>query len=112
MASAHVSLTGVTKRFDRPGTGGVVHALGPVDLDLRVGEFFAVVGPATMPRPIVDKLNATINAVLETPEVQTRLATNGGIVLAPMPVAQFATLLRTDIAKWKRISQEAGINVQ
>jgi tripartite-type tricarboxylate transporter receptor subunit TctC len=74
--------------------------------------FFAVVGPATMPRPIIDRLNATINAVLETPEVQTRLATNGGIVLAPMPVAQFATLLRTDIAKWKRISQEAGIDVQ
>ncbi|MBL8697613.1 MAG: ABC transporter ATP-binding protein [Alphaproteobacteria bacterium] len=46
VASAHVSLTGVTKRFDRPGTGGVVHALGPVDLDLRVGEFFAVVGPS------------------------------------------------------------------
>ena len=44
-ADAHVSVRGATKQFDRPD-GGTVHALGPVDLDLRHGEFFAVVGPS------------------------------------------------------------------
>jgi NitT/TauT family transport system ATP-binding protein len=44
-ASAHVSLRGVTKVFPTAG-GGELHALGPVDLDLRKGEFFAVVGPS------------------------------------------------------------------
>ncbi|MBL8672406.1 MAG: ABC transporter ATP-binding protein [Alphaproteobacteria bacterium] len=43
---AHVTLRGVTKVFSRPGKGGEVHALGPLDLDLRSGEFFAVVGPS------------------------------------------------------------------
>jgi NitT/TauT family transport system ATP-binding protein len=42
----HVSLRGVTKVFRRPGAASEVHALGPVDLDLRKGEFFAVVGPS------------------------------------------------------------------
>jgi len=42
----HVTLKGVTKRFQRPGQEGEVHALGPVDLELRSGEFFAVVGPS------------------------------------------------------------------
>ncbi|WP_341988682.1 ABC transporter ATP-binding protein [Azorhizobium sp. AG788] len=45
MADHHARLTGVTRVFGpRNGTG--VHALGPVDLDLRRGEFFSVVGPS------------------------------------------------------------------
>jgi NitT/TauT family transport system ATP-binding protein len=46
VAELHVSLRGVTKVFRRAGAAGEVHALGPVDLDLRKGEFFAVVGPS------------------------------------------------------------------
>jgi len=42
----HASFSGVTRIY--PGAAGQqpVHALGPVDLDLRRGEFFAVVGPS------------------------------------------------------------------
>lgn len=42
----HARLSGVTRIF--PGAAGQqpVHALGPVDLELRKGEFFAVVGPS------------------------------------------------------------------
>lgn len=46
MTTAHVRLSNVTKVFRRAGSGSDVHALGPVDLDLRQGEFFAVVGPS------------------------------------------------------------------
>ena len=45
-ATAHVSLRGVTKVFPAAASGAGLHALGPVDLDLRKGEFFAVVGPS------------------------------------------------------------------
>jgi NitT/TauT family transport system ATP-binding protein len=42
----HARLCGVTRVY--PGAAGTqpAHALGPVDLDLRRGEFFAVVGPS------------------------------------------------------------------
>ena len=43
---AHVSLRGVTKVFPAATGGAGLHALGPVDLDLVKGEFFAVVGPS------------------------------------------------------------------
>jgi NitT/TauT family transport system ATP-binding protein len=46
VATAHVRLSNVTKVFRRQGSGSDVHALGPVDLELRQGEFFAVVGPS------------------------------------------------------------------
>ncbi len=46
-ASVHVALKGVDKVFERSGRpGDVVHAVGPLDLELRKGEFFAVVGPS------------------------------------------------------------------
>jgi NitT/TauT family transport system ATP-binding protein len=42
----HASLKGVTRIY--PGSAGQqpVHALGPIDLELRTGEFFGVVGPS------------------------------------------------------------------
>ncbi|MGK9232247.1 ABC transporter ATP-binding protein [Inquilinus limosus] len=43
---AQVSLRGVDKVFPRPGKAEPIHALGPIDLELRRGEFFSVVGPS------------------------------------------------------------------
>ena len=46
MSAAHVTLRGVTKVFPASGGGPGVHALGPIDLDIKQGEFFAIVGPS------------------------------------------------------------------
>jgi NitT/TauT family transport system ATP-binding protein len=43
---AHVSLREVTRVYPAGALGHAVHALGPIDLDLKKGEFFAVVGPS------------------------------------------------------------------
>ena len=40
-ATVSASLQGVTRIFN-----GKLHALGPIDLDLRQGEFFSIVGPS------------------------------------------------------------------
>jgi NitT/TauT family transport system ATP-binding protein len=46
-SAALVTLRGVTRVFPPITAGGRPdHALGPLDLDLRAGEFFAVVGPS------------------------------------------------------------------
>ncbi len=44
--AAHATVAAVTRVYPGAGTQPPVHALGPVDLDLRQGEFFAVVGPS------------------------------------------------------------------
>jgi NitT/TauT family transport system ATP-binding protein len=46
MPSAHVALRGISKHFPASAGGQAVHALGPIDLSIRQGEFFAVVGPS------------------------------------------------------------------
>ena len=40
----HLKATGVERRFARDG--GELHALGPVELALRRGEFFSIIGPS------------------------------------------------------------------
>src|SRR5262244_4564923 len=42
----HASLSGVTRIYPAAAGTRAVHALGPVDLKLERGEFFAVVGPS------------------------------------------------------------------
>jgi NitT/TauT family transport system ATP-binding protein len=42
----HARVTGVTRVYPAAGNHPAVQALGPIDLDLRKGEFFAVIGPS------------------------------------------------------------------
>ena len=42
----HAQLAAVTRVYPGAGDQPPVDALGPIDLDLRKGEFFAVVGPS------------------------------------------------------------------
>lgn len=43
---AHVTVRGVTRIYPAVAGNASVHALGPLDLTLRQGEFFSVVGPS------------------------------------------------------------------
>jgi NitT/TauT family transport system ATP-binding protein len=45
-SSVHARLRGVTRVYPAGPGAQPVHALGPIDLDLRRGEFFSVVGPS------------------------------------------------------------------
>ena len=65
-SAAQVSLRKVTKTFSRPGKAGdVIHALGPLDLDLRSGEFFAVVGPSGCGKSTLLEIIAGLSAPTE-----------------------------------------------
>ncbi len=44
--AVHVSLRGVSRIYPGRAAQPALHALGPIDLDLAPGEFFAVVGPS------------------------------------------------------------------
>ena len=61
-----VTLRGVTRVFPPIAAGGhPIHALGPLDLDLRAGEFFAVVGPSGCGKSTLFELIAGLQLVTE-----------------------------------------------
>lgn len=64
--------------------------------------------PAGTPKAIVNKLNAEINAVLKQPDVKTKLETAGIDIQGGTP-QDYASLIKSDLAKWSKVVKEAGI---
>jgi tripartite-type tricarboxylate transporter receptor subunit TctC len=58
----------------------------------------------------VAKLNAAAVAALKAPEVQEKLATQGAILIGDTP-EQFAAYIGSEIVKWTKVVQAAGIKV-
>ena len=65
---------------------------------------------AKTPRPIIERLNAEITKVLDSPDIRARLAT-GGAPVKTGPAA-FTALLKADSEKWGKIVKEAGLKVE
>jgi len=73
--------------------------------------WLGIVAPAGTPQPIVDKLNAEINKVLDKPDVKAAWGKQGAVPMVMSPAA-FDTYMRADIAKWAKVIQDAGIKMQ
>jgi len=69
-----------------------------------------VIAPAGLPRPVLDRLNAAVNAALETPEAKERIAQLGSEGGGGTP-EQFAELIRRDSAKWAEVIKLSGARI-
>jgi len=67
--------------------------------------------PAGTPKAIITRLNAEINAVLKMPEVRTKLEAAGIDIQGGTPEA-YATLIKSDLAKWGKVVKDAGIEAE
>jgi len=67
--------------------------------------------PAGTPKAIIARLNAEINAVLKMPEVRTKLEAAGIDIQGGTPEA-YATLIKSDLAKWGKVVKDAGIEAE
>jgi NitT/TauT family transport system ATP-binding protein len=65
VSAAQVTLRGVTKIFPAAAGGKEVHALGSIDIEIRKGEFFAVVGPSGCGKSTLLELIAGLTAPTE-----------------------------------------------
>jgi tripartite-type tricarboxylate transporter receptor subunit TctC len=76
-----------------------------------VKSLFGFVGPAAMPRPVVDKLNGALVAAIREPENQKALVANGAEPVGSSP-EEHAASIRSEIEKWKKVAKDAGIEPQ
>jgi tripartite-type tricarboxylate transporter receptor subunit TctC len=72
--------------------------------------WLGLMAPAGTPRPILEKLNAEINKVVNAPEVKEAWARQGAVPLA-MTLEQFDKFLREDIVKWAKVVKLSGAKV-
>jgi tripartite-type tricarboxylate transporter receptor subunit TctC len=73
----------------------------------EVANWYGLMGPRGLPRPIVDRMNAVLNEALRDPEVVANLAKHG-LEPAPSTPEEFTAIIRAETEKWRPIIARAG----
>jgi tripartite-type tricarboxylate transporter receptor subunit TctC len=79
--------------------------------DYAIDVWYALLGPARMPKAIVDRLNDAVNEALKTPELKKKFAEQGAVGIGGKP-AQVADLLDSEIKRWSVAVKESGVEGQ
>lgn len=74
----------------------------------EVTTWYSFVAPAGTPRPIVDKLNREISAIVVAPEMQATLRA-AGLEPEPMTPDELGALFKSETAKWAKVIADAKI---
>jgi tripartite-type tricarboxylate transporter receptor subunit TctC len=101
------------------GTGGTkrspvlpdVPTIGETVTRYDAENWWGIVAPAGLPKPIVEKLHKEIQATLENPDLKAQFAREGAQTL-DMSSAEFAKYIQSEIDKWGRVVKEGNIHAQ
>jgi tripartite-type tricarboxylate transporter receptor subunit TctC len=91
-----------------------VPGVAPVSNTLKgyeFGSWFGFLGPAGVPKAVVDRINAAATQLVKQPEVAERLVKQGAEPLS-MPPEQFADYLKADFAKMARVVKASGAKAE
>ena len=72
-----------------------------------VSPWWGILGPAGMPKAIVDRINADVEQILNTPESQAFFRDQGAEVLVMKPDV-FLKTLESDVVKWAKVVKASG----
>ena len=75
------------------------------------GNWIGLAAPAGTPAAIVARLHKEISAMLELPDIQKQIASDGSEIMRMSP-AEFAAYMDNEMAKWGRVVKTAGITAQ
>jgi tripartite-type tricarboxylate transporter receptor subunit TctC len=73
--------------------------------------WFGLIGPAGLPRSIVDKVNRDANIVMARTDVRTPLEAGGMLIERNSP-EEFARFVREDVEKWIAVAKATGMSAQ
>lgn len=86
-----------------------VPTTGEVGLpEIQAENWYGMVAPAGTPPAIVAKINKAAVEALRTPEVKEKLAAQGAVLVGDKP-EEFAAFIRSEIDKWAKVANAAGI---
>ena len=76
-----------------------------------VSPWFGILAPAQTPPVLVNRLNAEIVKVLQTPAVRERLIRDGVDPVGNTP-QEFAAFIRSELPKWSKAVKASGARVE
>jgi tripartite-type tricarboxylate transporter receptor subunit TctC len=102
-----LAVTGTTRWPDLPTVPTVQEEGVP---GFEVISWTGLAGPAKLPKPVVDKLNAELRRAIATPELKEKLEGMGGEPRATTP-AEMRALVQSQYGTWGRLVKEAGLSI-
>jgi tripartite-type tricarboxylate transporter receptor subunit TctC len=75
------------------------------------GAWFGLLAPAGTPKAVVDKLSAETARIIRMPDINRRVSEQGAEPVGGKP-EEFAALIKTEIAKWAKVIQDAKVELQ
>lgn len=102
-----LAVTTDSRRPEMPDLPTVAEAGLP---GFEVTIWWGVFAPGRLPRPLLEKLNAGVNAALQTPEVRRQFATMGVEPTGTTP-AYFDELVRRDLERFAVVVEQAGARI-
>jgi tripartite-type tricarboxylate transporter receptor subunit TctC len=79
--------------------------------DFEVDSWYAMFVPAKTPKAIIDKLNKAMNAAVADAQVKEQLLAQGSEAVGGGPELLTRTV-KTELAKWARLTKEANIKAE
>ncbi len=76
-----------------------------------VGYWQGILVPAGTPKAIIDKLSAELSRIVALPDIKAKLDSQGFAPFISTP-AQFAVLLKSDMAKYAKVIKTANIKIE
>ncbi len=76
----------------------------------RVDQWYGAITGVTVPPAIVNKLNGAMIEALKAPDFVKRLALDGAAPVGSTP-ERFAEHLKSEIAKWRKLEKDAGLQL-
>jgi len=73
--------------------------------------WLGIMGPANMPKDIVDRLHKEIVAIVATPEFKAAMDANGAEPIASKSPDEFREMLRGQVTKYVKITKAIGIKL-
>ena len=73
-------------------------------------QWYGVVGPAGIPAPVVQQLNASLESVLKAPDLSERLAAEA-VEPMPMTAEKFGEYVRSELARWTKLARDRNIQL-
>src|SRR5262245_33237245 len=75
------------------------------------GNWIGLAAPAGTPPAIINRLHKEISAMLDQPDIQKQIASDGSEILRMSPT-EFGTFRDNEMAKWGKVVKTAGITAQ
>lgn len=79
--------------------------------DFEVDSWYAMFVPAKTPKPIIDKLNQALNAIVKEPDIREKLLAQGSEGVGGTPDA-LGKIVAAEVPKWAKLAKEAHISVE